>query len=41
MYVEAGEEVARFTQAWSHLATQALDPAGSAAMISTLAKEQQ
>ena len=41
VYVEAGEEVDRFTLAWTHLVTQALDPAGSAAMISTLAKEQQ
>jgi len=41
VYVEAAEEVDRFTLAWTHLVTQALDPAGSAAMISTLVKEQQ
>ena len=41
VYVEAAEEVDRFTLAWTHLVIQALDPAGSAAMISTLAKEQQ
>jgi transcriptional regulator with XRE-family HTH domain len=41
VYVEAAEDVDRFTLAWAHLVTQALDPAGSAAMISTLAKEQQ
>jgi hypothetical protein len=41
VYVEAAAEVDRFTLAWTHLVTQALDPAGSAAMISTLAKEQQ
>jgi len=41
VYVEADEEVDRFTLAWTHLVTQALDPAGSAAMINTLAKEQQ
>src|ERR1039457_1689884 len=41
VYVEAGEEVDRFTLAWTHLVTQALDPAESAAMIRTLAKEQQ
>ena len=40
VYVEAGEEVDRFTLAWTHLVTQALDPAESAAMIRTLAKEQ-
>ncbi|MGO9190656.1 MAG: helix-turn-helix domain-containing protein [Streptosporangiaceae bacterium] len=39
VYVEAGEEVDRFTLAWTHLVTQALDPAESAAMIRTLAKE--
>jgi hypothetical protein len=38
VYVEAGEEVDRFTLAWTHLVTQALGPADSAAMISTLAK---
>ena len=41
VYVEAGEEVDRFTLAWTHLVTQALDPAESAAMIRTLAKENQ
>jgi Domain of unknown function (DUF5753) len=41
VYVEAPEEVDRFTLAWTHLATQALDPAGSTAMIRALAKEQQ
>jgi transcriptional regulator with XRE-family HTH domain len=41
VYVEAGEEVDRFSLAWTHLVTQALDPAESAAMIRTLAKEQQ
>ena len=41
VYVEAGEEVDRFTLAWTHLVIQALDPAESAAMIRTLAKEQQ
>jgi Domain of unknown function (DUF5753) len=41
VYVEADEEVDRFTLAWTHLVTQALDPARSGAMISTLAKEQQ
>lgn len=40
VYVEADDDVDRFTLAWTHLETQALDPAGSAAMISTLAKEQ-
>jgi transcriptional regulator with XRE-family HTH domain len=39
VYVEAGEEVDRFTLAWTHLVTQALDPAESAVMIRTLAKE--
>ena len=33
VYVEAAEEVDRFTLAWTHLVTQALDPAESAAMI--------
>ena len=40
VYVEAAEEVDRFGLAWTHLVTQALDPAESAAMIHTLAKEQ-
>jgi transcriptional regulator with XRE-family HTH domain len=41
VYVEAAEEVDRFSLAWTHLVTQALDPADSAAMIRTLAKEQE
>jgi transcriptional regulator with XRE-family HTH domain len=41
VYVEAGDEVDRFTLAWTHLVTQALDPTESARMIRTLAKEQQ
>lgn len=41
VYVEAAEEVDRFTLAWTHLVTQALQPAESAAMIRALAKEQQ
>lgn len=41
VYVEAGEEVDRFTLAWTHLVTQALDPAESAEMIRDLAKEYQ
>jgi hypothetical protein len=41
VYVEAADEVDRFTLAWTHLITQALDPARSAAIISTLAKEKQ
>jgi hypothetical protein len=40
VYVEAGEEVDRFTLAWTQLVIQALDQAESAAMIRTLAKEQ-
>jgi hypothetical protein len=39
VYVEAAEEVDRFSLAWTHLVTQALDPAESAAMIRMLAKE--
>jgi transcriptional regulator with XRE-family HTH domain len=39
VYVEAAEEVDRFNLAWSLLTAQALDPAESAAMIRTLAKE--
>jgi hypothetical protein len=39
VYVEAGEEVGRFSLAWTHLVTQALSPADSAGMISALAKE--
>ena len=41
VYIEAGEEVDRFTLAWTRLVTQALDPDQSAAMIRTLAKENQ
>jgi hypothetical protein len=41
VYVEADEDVDRFALAWTKLITQALDPARSAAMIRTLAKEQQ
>jgi hypothetical protein len=41
VYVEAAEEVDRFTLAWTHLVTQALDPPESAAMISMLTKEHQ
>jgi transcriptional regulator with XRE-family HTH domain len=40
VYVEAAEEVDRFSLAWTHLVTQALDPGESAAMIRALAKEQ-
>ena len=40
VYVEAAEEVDRFSLAWTHLVTQALGPAESAAMIRALAKEQ-
>jgi transcriptional regulator with XRE-family HTH domain len=39
VYVEAPDEVDRFSLAWTYLVTQALDPAESAAMIATLAKE--
>ena len=39
VYVEADEEVDRFSLAWTHLVTQALSPVDSAGMISTLAKE--
>lgn len=41
VYMEAAEEVERFSLAWTCLVTQALDPAESAAMIRTLAKEMQ
>lgn len=40
VYVEAAEEVDRFSLAWTYLVTQALDPAESAAMIRSIAKEQ-
>jgi len=39
VYVEASDEVDQFSLAWTHLVAQALDPAESAVMISTLAKE--
>jgi transcriptional regulator with XRE-family HTH domain len=39
VYVEASEEVDQFSLAWTHLVTQALDPAESAEMITSLAKE--
>jgi transcriptional regulator with XRE-family HTH domain len=39
IYVEAGEEVDRFSLAWTQLVGQALDPSESATMISALAKE--
>jgi transcriptional regulator with XRE-family HTH domain len=41
VYVEADEEVDRFSLAWTHLVTQALSPADSASMISSLVKEEQ
>jgi hypothetical protein len=41
VYIEAAEEVDRFNLAWSLMTAQALDPAQSAAMIGTLAKETQ
>ena len=41
VYVEAAEEVDRFSLAWTYLVTQALDPAESAAMIRMLVKEMQ
>jgi hypothetical protein len=40
VYVEAADEVDRFSLAWTHLVAQALDPAESAAMIRSIAKEQ-
>jgi transcriptional regulator with XRE-family HTH domain len=39
IYVEAGEEVDRFSLAWTQLVAQALDPSESVTMISALAKE--
>ena len=39
VYVESAGEVDRFTLAWTHLITQALDPDQSVAMIRSLAKE--
>jgi transcriptional regulator with XRE-family HTH domain len=39
VYVEADDEVDRFSLAWTHLVTRALDPAESASMISAHAKE--
>jgi hypothetical protein len=41
VYVEAADEVDRFSLAWTYLVTQALDPADSAAMIRMLVKETQ
>lgn len=38
VYIEAAEEVDRFSLAWTYLVTQALDPAESAAMIHALAQ---
>jgi len=38
VYLEAAEEVDRFSLAWNCLVTQALDPAESAAMIRALAQ---
>jgi transcriptional regulator with XRE-family HTH domain len=40
IYVEAADEVERFRLAWTNLLTQALSPADSTAMISTLIKEE-
>jgi Domain of unknown function (DUF5753) len=40
VHVEAADDVDRFSLAWTALATQALDPAESAAMIRSIAKEQ-
>jgi hypothetical protein len=40
VYVEAAEEVERFSLAWTYLVTQTLDPTESAAMIRSIAKEQ-
>jgi transcriptional regulator with XRE-family HTH domain len=40
VYVETAEDVDRFSLAWTALVTQALDPAESAAMIRSIAKEQ-
>jgi hypothetical protein len=39
VYVEAAEDVDRFTLAWTALVTQALDLAESAAMIRSIAME--
>jgi hypothetical protein len=38
VYIEAAEEVDRFSLAWTYLVTQALDPAESATMIRALAQ---
>jgi Domain of unknown function (DUF5753) len=38
VYIEAAEEVDRFSLAWTYLVTQALNPAESAAMIRALAQ---
>ena len=40
LYVEAGQDVDRFTLAWTRLTTQALSPADSTRMISTLIQEE-
>lgn len=40
VYVEACEEVDRFSLAWTYLVTQALSPADSASTIGTLIKEE-
>jgi len=40
VYVEAAEEVDRFSLAWTYLVSQALEPAKSAAIIHSIAKEQ-
>ncbi|MBV9448998.1 MAG: helix-turn-helix domain-containing protein [Streptosporangiaceae bacterium] len=39
VYIEAAQDVNRFTLAWTHLTAQALSPADSTAMITTLIKE--
>jgi len=39
VYIEAAEEVDRFSLAWTYLVSQALDPAESAAMIRSISKE--
>ena len=40
VYVEAADEVDRFSLAWTYLVTQALAPEESAAMIRSIAEEQ-
>jgi hypothetical protein len=39
VYVEAGDEVERFSLAWTYMVTQALDPQESAAVIRSIAKD--